>query len=310
MKEPSVPQAFAAALDALLIQVRQDRSILAAILCGSLAHDTVWARSDIDLLLVTIDDKTVALSDVPLYADGVNVHAMLVPRTEFRKMVEGSVHNSFTHSFLAKGRLLYTHDQSIAALCERLQSIGGRDAMIQVLAAANAVLPAMYKARKWFVTRADYAYTSLWILYAATPLARMEVIAAGLLADREVIPQAAKLEPALFETIYTGLLQHGTSKTHVEKALKAIEAHMSSRARQVFAPVLDYLEDVGDVRSSRDLEDHFKKTFGIVAITGACEYLADLGFIGKASTPVLLTKRSNTSLEELAFFYSEPSDGK
>ena len=39
--------------------MKEDRSVLAAILCGSLSHDTVWAKSDIDLALVTIDDKKV-----------------------------------------------------------------------------------------------------------------------------------------------------------------------------------------------------------------------------------------------------------
>ena len=308
MSEPTVPQAFAAALDALIRQVQKDRSILAAVLCGSMAHDTVWAKSDIDLVLVTIDDPKVKASDVPLYADGVNVHALLIPRADFRKAVEGSLHNSFMHSFLAKGRLLYTHDQTIADLCARLQSMGGRDAMIQVLGAATHVLPSLYKARKWFITRGDYAYTSLWILYAAMPLARMEVIGAGLLADREVIPQAAKLNPELFKTIYSDLLHKGTTRACVETALNALEAYMAGRARTVFAPVLEYLKEVGDVRPSREIEDHFTKNFGVSGITIACEYLADLGVIGKASTPVLVTKRSNTSLEELAFFFSEPPD--
>ena len=72
MSEPTVPQAFAAALDGLIRQVEKDKSVLAAILCGSLAHDTVWARSDIDLVLVTIDDRLVPHGDIPLYADGVN----------------------------------------------------------------------------------------------------------------------------------------------------------------------------------------------------------------------------------------------
>jgi len=107
----SVQQTFTAALDALVEEIKEDRSILAAILCGSLSHDTVWAKSDIDLVLVTIDDKKVDATDVALYADGVNVHALLMPRTQFRQTVEGSVTNSFMHSFLAKGRLLYTHDQ-------------------------------------------------------------------------------------------------------------------------------------------------------------------------------------------------------
>src|SRR3954465_3709236 len=164
-----IREKFTKALDALLSQVRQDRSILAAVLCGSLSHDTVWEKSDIDLVLVTIDDRKIDSSDIPLNADGVNVHAMLIPRTTFRRMVEGSVQNSFAHSFLAKGRLLYTHDETIADLCERLGSLGSRDRAIQMLRAGTAVLPSLYKARKWFVTRRDFAYSSLWILYAATP---------------------------------------------------------------------------------------------------------------------------------------------
>src|SRR5947199_1775088 len=109
-KATTVQQKFSAALDALVDQIKRDRSILAALLCGSLSHDTVWARSDIDLVLITADDKKADRSDVALYADGVNVHAALIPRAEFRKAVEGSVRNSFMHSFLSKGRLIYTHD--------------------------------------------------------------------------------------------------------------------------------------------------------------------------------------------------------
>src|SRR5215472_14072130 len=120
MDNKSIRQEFTAALDALIEQVKEDRSVLAAILCGSLSHDTVWAKSDIDLVLVTIDDKKLDRADLALYADGVNVHAFLLPRAEFRKTVEGSVRHSFMHSLLAKGRLLYTHDPTIADLCTKL----------------------------------------------------------------------------------------------------------------------------------------------------------------------------------------------
>ena len=72
-------QKFNAALDALIERVKRDRSVLAAILCGSLSYDSVWDKSDIDLVLVTIDEKS-ADNSVALYADGINVHAMLMPR--------------------------------------------------------------------------------------------------------------------------------------------------------------------------------------------------------------------------------------
>src|SRR5215813_10370477 len=100
MGDGSIQQKFIKALDTLVEQVKGDRSVLAAILCGSLSHDTVWAKSDIDLVLVTIDDKKVDRSDLALYADGINVHAILLPRAEFRKMAEGSPGSSFVQSFL------------------------------------------------------------------------------------------------------------------------------------------------------------------------------------------------------------------
>jgi len=308
--QEAVHQKFTGALDALIEQVKADRSILAAILCGSLSHDTVWAKSDIDLVLVTIDDKKIERGSLALDAGGVNVHAMLLPRADFRRTAEGSIRNSFVHSLLAKGRLLYTHDETVAGLFARLHEIGERDTHVQLFAAATHALPSIYKAHKWFITRGDLDYTALWILYAATPLARIEVLEARLLADREVIPQAMKLNPEFFTTIYTAMLNAKKTRKSVAAALDAVDGYLSGRAQALFRPLLDYLCEVGEARSAAEIEAHFKRNFDIDGVATACEYLADQGLIGKASTPVQLTKRSNIMVQELAFVHiGEPADG-
>jgi hypothetical protein len=296
---------FTDALDGLVDDVKEDRSILAAILCGSLSHDMVWAKSDIDLVFVTVDDRKTEGNSVALNADGVNIHAWLVARGDFRKMVEGSIRNSFAHSFLTKGRLLYTHDPTIADLCATLTHMGERDRQVQLLRAATHALPPLYKAHKWLVTRDDLDYASLWVLYAATPLAQIEVIGAGMLADREVIPQAAKLNPAFFKRIYSDLINTPKTRMIVEAALEAIDGYIAARAPQLFAAVLAYLREVGDVRSASEIESHFKRNFDIGEVITACEYLADQGLIGKAGAPLRLTKRSNVAVQELAFYSLE-----
>jgi predicted nucleotidyltransferase len=309
MENASIQQQFADALDTLVEQVKRDRSVLAALLCGSLAHDRVWAKSDIDLVLVTIDDKKLDRADWALDAEGLNVHAYLIPRAEFRKLVEGSVHHSFMHSFLAKGRLLYTHDPTITDLCGTLREIGARDTRLQLLQAGTNALPPIYKAHKWFVTRGDLDYTALWILAAATPLAQIEVIGAGLLVDREVIPQAVQLNPAFFETIYTGLLNTRKTVKKVQAALDALDRYVAERATTLFGAVLEHLSEVGEARSCHEIEDYFQRHFGVCGVTLACEYLADQGLLGKASTPARLTKKSNVDVQELAFFsMREPGD--
>jgi hypothetical protein len=308
MDEPSLREQFTAALDSVIEQAKADRTVLAALLCGSLSHDSVWEKSDIDLVFVTVDEGRVERDGVSLNADGRNIHAILMPRAEFRKAVEGVLRNSFVHSFLAKGRLLFTHDPTIAALCERLQDIGARDSQLQLLRAAIHALPSVYKAHKWFVTRRDLDYTALWILYAATPLAQAEVFGRRLLADREVLPQALALNPAFFSLVYTDLLNLKKTPARIEAALAAIDRYLEELTPRAFAPVLDYLREAGEPRSARELEHHFSRNFSVGGVTTACEYLADHGRIGKASTPVHLTKQSKVSLQELAFFSLEPPD--
>jgi predicted nucleotidyltransferase len=305
MRDEAIQQGFTQALEALVAEVKADRSILAAILCGSLAHDTVWAKSDIDLVLVTIDDKKVEAGDRALYADGVNVHALLMPRAKFRKSIESALDQSFMHSFLAKGRLLYTHDDSIADLLERLKQIGTRDTELQLLHAATHALGPIYKAHKWLLTRGDLEYTALWLLYAATPLAKIEVITRRLPADREVIPQALQLNPTFFQVIYTDLLNRKKTRKQMEAALAAVDDYLAQRAPRLFAPIIEHLREVGETRSCTEIENHFQRTHGISGATAACEYLADLGRIGKASTTVQLTTKSNVGVQELAFFYLE-----
>ena len=303
MAERDARRVFTAAVDALVARVRHDTSILAAILCGSLAHDTVWDKSDVDLVLITIDEAKVSAEGMSLYADGVNVHASLLTRAAFRRLVQGAMQNSFMHSLLAKGRLLYTHDDTIARLCETLHQLGARDREVQLLRAATGALPSLYKAHKWLITRGDLEYTALWLLYVAMSVARIEVISSGAIAGREVIPEALKLNPALMKTIYTNLLHEPVTRPRIVAALDTVDEYLASRATVLFAPVLKYLREAGEARASSEIEHYFSRHFEVTEVTTVCEYLADQKLIGKVSVAAKLTKRSTVTVEELAFVH-------
>jgi hypothetical protein len=293
---------FTSALASLVDQLQADRAVIGAILCGSLAHDTVWDKSDIDLVIVTTDEDRPTRTSITLDANGIHVHALVMRRAEFRQSLEGAEHQSFDHSFIAKGRVLFTHDPALTELHARLQEPGARDTRLQVLRAAVSAVCSLDKARKWLVTRRDLEYASLWLLYAATPIARIEVIDRSLIADREVVPQAAALNPALFRTIYSDLLNNKKTEAAVRRALETADGCIRERASVLFAPILDYLEEVGEARGCSELENHFARSCDVNEVTPACEYLAREGLIGQASLPARLTRRSSTSLPELAFF--------
>jgi uncharacterized protein len=307
--ENPLQRRYEKALDALIDQVRADRTILAAILCGSLSHDTVWEKSDIDLMMVTLDGEKGETGGLSINADGINVHAFLMTRAEFRKTVEGTRRNSFAHTLLAKGRLLYTKDETIAALCERLREIGERDTRAQLLGAGCAAILPVDKARKWLVTRGDLDYCALWILYAANGLARIEVLLAREMTGREILPQALGLNPSFFGRIYTDMLNAKKTRKQVETALEAIDGYLEERTGELFGLLLEYLEEAGEARSCTEIEMHFKRNWNVEGVTAGCEYLADRGLIVKAEMPARLTRRSTVQVPELAFAYlGEPPD--
>jgi hypothetical protein len=298
-----IQEQFQTALDQLIDQVREDRHILAGILCGSLSYDRVWRGSDIDLILICSDDKKTKSHGVSLIEGDVNIHTSIMPRADFKRSLEGTGANSFSHSMIAKGKLLFSNDPSIEGMLRGVLALGARDAQRQLLSSGSNVTWSYNKAQKFFLTRGDLDYTSLFILYSATSLAQIEVGLAGELIDREVIPRAVELNPGFFDIVYTHMLNRKKTRKSVVAALEAIEAYLRAHQMDCFRPIFEYLDSEGEVRSSTDISHHFERHYGIETSVPACEWLADIGVLEKASTPVKLTTRSQLEVPELAFLY-------
>ncbi len=262
-KRPSRSEQFAEtvalfneALDSFIGKVRQDRYIIAAILFGSLSHDTVWRKSDIDIILVGREEKPA--KDFYLIENGVNIHAMLLPRSKFKQALEGALQGSFWHSSFALSTLLFTTDDTIRAYYQDVQTIGARDRQLRLMTAGGSALYTLAKAEKWLCTRKDLSYSFLWIMYAIEHLATIEVLLHGEVTGREVIPQALKLNPAFFNQVYTDLIHQPKDEASIQAALDQIAAYIDGKVDLLFGPVLEHLSQAGGVRTTTELDSYFK----------------------------------------------------
>ncbi len=292
---------YEGALDCLINDVRKDHNILAAILCGSLSHDQAWHKSDIDLVLITIDG--VKSQDLALTTDDINVHTNLMTRSDFKRRMESSTRNSFGHSLFAKAKLLFALDPSIEQLFDELMGIGQRDTQVQQLQALSSVLGTLYKAEKWLEVKNDLDYAALYVLFTANSLAQLEVGSQGKLVAREVLDDALKLKPALFKQIYTDQLNRRKTSKGIRDALSAINEYLEARQRRICEPILDYLRTSSEPRSMTEINHHFSRNYNLDSTILICEWLSDCGVIDKMSSPVKLTNKSRQDIEELAFFH-------
>jgi len=299
-----IQSVYAGALDALIAKVRTDSYIVAAVLCGSLAYDTVWERSDIDLLLVTEETKQ-AQEGVCLVENGVNIHCFMATRSRFRKLLEGSAHGSFLHSMLGKGQMLFTRDETLQELFENRHVMGERDRSAQLLRVASNLLPALTKAQKWFYAKRDYDYCFHWILKCVDSLSSIELLLHGEVPSREVIHRALALNPALFKQLYTDLIHSDPTPQALEAALKSITAYLHTHLDALFGLVTDYLREEGEIRSITEINHYFALNYNVEGVDNACEWLSDEGLIQKLAVPVRLTTKSRVSMEEAAYYYGD-----
>ncbi len=313
ISSPDIQQQFETALEAFVEKAREDRQILAAILFGSLSSDRVWEKSDIDLIVVTRDDKKLfrkagredeeVSEGATLNENDVDIHVFMQPRSAFKKMIEGGLQSSFMHSAFARSRLLFTHDDTIRDLYNDVMEFRARDRQVQLMHAGSHVIPILYKAEKWFHVRKDLHYAFLYIMYAVPGLAQIEAYTHHQLAGREVIQQALTLNPGFFDAVYTDLIDRPKTEASIGEALRRIDAYLEERIPLLFQPILDYLEEEGSVRSVTEIETYFDNQMNLGGVTTVCEWLADKEIITRVSSPLRLTLKSNVEYDELAFYY-------
>jgi hypothetical protein len=302
---------FQAALKQLLERIEDDRYVLAVVLVGSLAEETIWHRETLGLWIIEADDVSRRLpSDGNnervfriLVENGINIHAEVIPRSRFKKMVEGASRTAFSCNFFARRQIVYSKDPSIDTWFEQANSVATKDQERELLTFSTWTIHAHQHARKRLDIKGDLELTAQDILGAAHSVAHTEIIRRGQVCEQEVIYRAIEGAPELFQTIYLDVLARRKNKSVLSKALDALDAYLDQHSRAHLKPLLDYLAKQNRVVPLSEMSDHF--AFSQVHpwhLESACEWLERKGLLQKVSAPFKLTKRSLERVEEPAYF--------
>ncbi len=304
-----VQEYYRAAVEALLAKLEQDRYVLAVVLYGSLARGEAWERSDVDLVIIQQDGLKPEVRGCWLVQDGVNIWTEVVSRTRFKQWMERTLPGSPSDAIRTEGQLLFSRDASIAAWFRPGGRIGARDQEYRLLSEAAEVPYTLDKAEKWCCVTGDLDYSFVWILYTVMHLARIEVLLNEESPRREVIQRALHYNPAFFGAVYTDLIHAPKDERTVREALGAINAYLEGRAGRLYKTILEYLAAADGPRSIAELHAHVRNKVGAIDLLGACEWLARRGIVEKAAVPVRLTRKSQVTLEEPAYYYAGGTEG-
>jgi hypothetical protein len=302
---------FETALAQFVERIMEDRYVLAVVQVGSLLLETIWARESLSLWIIEADGVTRRIpSDGTderifrtLVENGVNVHAEVIPRSRFKKMVEGASQTAFSHNFFAERRIVASKDRSIDGWFKKANRLATKDQERELLAFSTWTIHACHHARKRLDIKGDLALAAQDTLGAAHSVAHTEIIRRGEIWEQEVIYRAIEGAPDLFRTIYLDVLAKPKNRRALAAALDRIDAYLDEHYEAHLKPLLDYLKKQNRVVPLSEISDHF--AFSQVHpghLEAACEWLEHKGLLEKVSAPFKLTRRSTERVEEPAYF--------
>jgi hypothetical protein len=302
---------FEVALAQFAERVMADRYVLAVVEVGSLRLETIWARHSLSLWIIEADGVTRRIqSDGTdervfriLVENGIDIHAEVIPRSRFKKMVEGASRTAFSCNFFAERRIVASKDPSIDGWFKKADRAATKDQERELLAFSTWTIHATLHARKRLEIKRDLALASQETLGAAHSVAHTEIIRRGEVWEDDVIYRAIQGAPALFKTIYLDVLAKPKNRKVLAAALDAVDAYLDEHYEAHLKPLLDYLKKQNRVVPLSEISDHFAfSQLHPGHLEAACEWLEHKKLLEKVSAPFKLTKRSLEHVEEPAYF--------
>lgn len=305
---------FEAALEQFVERIEQDRYVLAVVLVGSLRLETIWERESLSLWIIEADGVSRRLpSDGQderifriLVENGINIHAEVIPRSRFKKMVEGASRTAFSCNFFAERRIVASKDPSIESWFAKANRLATKDQERELLTFSTWTIHAQRHARKRLELKGDLELATQETLGAAHSVAHTEIIRRGEVWEEEVIYRAIVGAPELFKTIYLDVLAKRKNRRVLSKALDAIDVYLVEHHEEHLKPLLAYLAKESRVVPLSEISDHFAfSQLHPWHLASACEWLERKGRLEKVSAPFKLTRRSLERVEEPAYFLDD-----
>lgn len=290
---------YLAAVDRFVVKVKPDPNVAAVIVSGSLAYDVLWEKSDIDMVVV-VRDQLLKNTSYSIIDDGIVMNVSLSTRSSFKRTLEGVIGGSFFQSYLAKGMMVYSTDDSLVEAFEDMKIVGKDDIARSALTIAGQLLGEVEKAEKWLTARKDALYAQYYLLKAAESVAAMELCLAGEPIGRDSIQKALKLNPDAINPFYQDAMSRHLSEQEIQHGIDTLYAYMKQHLDIITKPVLAFMADQ-EIKTSTLIAKHFNTDPHFMA--HVFEYLADIGIIERVSQTIRITPKGRQNHEELGYLY-------
>lgn len=292
-------QRYMEAVDSFVDKIKSDPSIVAVIVCGSLAYDIIWEKSDIDMAVIVRDQRLVT-TGYCIVEDGITINVDLIPRSGFKRGMERNIGGSFPLSYFSKGKIVYSIDDSFSEYFEEIKRIGPDDIALTMFYNSAELIGMAEKCHKWLYVKKDPLYTQYFIVGAAEKMADMILCLNGEPTSRQSIQKALAYEPELMAMFYTDAMSRRMNEEELRERMDLIDSFLMKHLDIISKPVIEFMYDQ-QIKTVTMIKNHFHSDPHY--LIEVFNYLAEKGVIEKVSQTIRITPKGRQNIEEIGYLY-------
>jgi len=305
VEDKNLRQKFDTALESLLNKIEPDNSILAVFVLGSYTNGIVWEKSDIDMVIVTKEEK-VLQNLIVIRENEVQINAYIISRNDYRRNQQRFLQGSMVHHMLSTSKLIRSSDRGISEFNRDMFSVADRDRELQILIRSEMLMGGMFKIKKTLYVEESLEKSINWVINATQEIARILIFLEGKIPGRDILTQAQEVSTnEILDNIILHVFKKGFSEQSVEYALNLIEKFLVQNTPIFFKPLFDYLKEGIGERTHSELDLHFQKATGFRGLTlvESITWLSDQAILMLGVKPKRITARSRVTVDETTIFY-------
>jgi len=305
VEDANLRQKFDTALELFLNRIKSDNSILAVFVLGSYINGIIWEKSDIDIVIVTNEERV--LQDLIVVRENdVNINAYVISRNDYRRNQQRFLQGSITHHMLSTSKLIHSADRGISEFNRDMFRVAERDKELQILLRSEMLVGAIYKLKKTLYIEESLEKSFNWLFLATQDIARILIFLEGKIPGRDILTQAQEVSAnKIIDNIITNVFKKGLSRESVEYALTLINEFLIDNIEIFYKPLFEYLKESLGERTHSELDLYFKKATGLPNLTlvESINWLKDQGVLIIGMKPKRITARSRTTVDETTIYY-------
>lgn len=229
------------AFNSIIDRIKENESVLAAMVFGSMVTGDLWDESDIDLFVI-VDSRLQDITNIYTDEKGIPVHIKLMSKDKFMQIYHDDAKGGFIHRVFASSRLVFSKDMDVTLKYDNGRYYRDIDRERWNMVYLGTVLKQIGVCKKYLSNDGIYtAYTSA--VKFVEEFAKLHINSSGYMISKDAMSMAMNLNDDFRDCVNKFFFNKIDTEKSINEIIDYIQDFIDGNIRNITNLLIDYMRD-------------------------------------------------------------------